>query len=55
MTVHVEGCPLQHEKAHKAGDCRVCPQGEGCIFLIILKRMGDLDDKVRDIHLKVTS
>ena len=40
----VEGCPLQHSK--KLGDCRTCPQVEGCVFLIILKRISEIERKL---------
>ncbi len=52
MEVHVEGCPLQHERPHKPGDCRICPQGDGCILLTILKKIGTLEDRIRQLSQK---
>ncbi|MFC2005951.1 hypothetical protein ACFLVG_03205 [Chloroflexota bacterium] len=42
----IEGCPLQHQKE---GDCRICPQGEGCIFLILLKKLDKIEDRLRGL------
>ena len=53
MEVHVEGCPLQHERPHKAGDCRICPQGEGCMFLILLRKLSHIEDSVQLLSDKV--
>jgi len=53
MVVHIDGCPLQHPKAHQPGDCRICPQGEGCILLIILKKVGTLEDEVRTLSEQI--
>lgn len=55
MGVHIEGCPLQHQKIHKAGDCRVCPQGEGCIILIVLKKLSTIEENVRALSRKVAA
>ena len=48
MDRDIEGCPLQYQKIpkHKAGDCRTCPQAEGCIFLIIMKKLSDIERKL---------
>ena len=52
MKTHTEGCPLQHEKARGPGDCRICPQGEGCILLAILRKVGKIEDKIRELSEK---
>ena len=52
MEVHTEGCPLQHERPHKAGDCRICPQGDGCILLIILRRLVNIENSIRELSQK---
>ena len=50
--VHIEGCPLQYEKPHKAGDCRVCPQADGCILLFILRKLGNIEDSIKELSKK---
>ena len=50
--VHIEGCPLQHERPHKAGDCRICPQADGCIFLIIINKMTSIENGIRALSKK---
>ncbi|MFC1897908.1 hypothetical protein ACFLX8_05050 [Chloroflexota bacterium] len=50
--VHIEGCPLQHERPHKAGDCRICPQADGCIFLAILNKLGSIEHSIRELSEK---
>jgi len=55
MEVHVEGCPLQHERPHKSGDCRICPQGDGCILLILLRKLSSIEDRLRLISQKISA
>ena len=50
--IHIEGCPLQHERPHKAGDCRICPQADGCIFLFILRRLSSIDRSIKALSKK---
>ncbi len=50
--VHIEGCPLQRERTHKAGDCRICPQVDGCILLAILKKLGGIEHSIRELSKK---
>lgn len=52
MEVDIEGCPLQHERPHKPGDCRICPQGEGCMFLIMLRKLSSIEDRIRLLSQK---
>ena len=49
MVAHIEGCPLQHEKTHKAGDCRICPQGDGCILQILLKKVSNIEHSIQEL------
>lgn len=53
MPVYVEGCPLQHDKFKEPGDCRICPQAQGCILLILLKKLAKIEEEVRDISRKL--
>ena len=50
--VHIEGCPLQHERTHKAGDCRICPQADGCILLAILDKLDGIEHSIRELLQK---
>ena len=51
--MELEGCPLQFDKTKKPGDCRICPQGESCMFIIIMKKLDSLEERLELLSRKI--